>query len=303
MSLFLLLACNPIKSSESPDKKPTAKTPDPEETAKVLPTIFSLNIPSIDGNGRAFSVEGYTIQVKKTSGTCVFTDAALTAKIDSNSTPIAHTLKQKCDYKIQVSFGQLTNDGKSIVTDGVYLTNEGYEGHAENPLIVTQAEIDGKDSFTSNACFKVTTAGAKALGLVAGSCLSGSTTSVNKDPAVIINNSQCQPYAPVAGQKVGTLAYPVLPTIPSTLDKGLAERLLCSKASYDYSVDIWNSNISADYKRTRACSYRAIGFSRTNRASIYAFNNQLETPEIKALIDAYKAAKIPLDGIYGCPTN
>lgn len=306
LSLLSVVACNPKKTTNGSDRQPLVKAPvvnrdDNKSQPKSETTVLSLRVPSIDGNGKSFIVEGYSIQVKKTSGSCTFTDTALTAKIPSASTLLSQTLTQKCDYKIQVSFGKLSPDGLSIAKDSVYLTNEAHDSNAETPLIVSQAEINEKASVTNNACFKVTAAGAKALGLVAGTCLSGSGTSVHPDPGAIlpVANAFCTPHAVLP--KVGTLAYLVLPVIPTTSEKSTRDLLLCAKSSYDYSVDVWNSNETTLYKKTVACVQVYVGFSQSNRAALYSLSIGQYTSEVQALVEAYNASSTLLRQTYGCP--
>jgi predicted small secreted protein len=150
-------------------------------------TSVSMKIPSEDSQQKAFVVEGYTIQIKKTGGDCLFTDILKTDKIVTGEAKIQESLTQNCDYSLQLSFGKLAADGNSV--EGVYLTNGAHDGKVPNLAIVKKSDISGQSKVSVKACVSVTTAGIAALSISGGECLSVADTSVDVEIDVKVGDT------------------------------------------------------------------------------------------------------------------
>jgi hypothetical protein len=122
-------------------------------------------------------MDGYQLSVKKTGGTCVFSDVERTEKVSDGDVKIDATLKQGCDYSIALSFGIASTDGKQL--EKVYLSSNAYDGKTSNPTLVKQDDLKGKSEITIKACVSVTSLGAKDLGVSAAECPSVADDSVN----------------------------------------------------------------------------------------------------------------------------
>lgn len=141
-------------------------------------TSVKMRVPTLIGNKDVSGkLTGYSLQVKKTGGSCEFTDIDRTESVGTDDVKIDAKLKQECDYSILLSFGKISTDGKKL--DRVYLTSDTYEGKPAKPAIVKKEDLNGKTEITIRACVSVTTIGAQDLGVNAAECPSITDNSMN----------------------------------------------------------------------------------------------------------------------------
>ncbi|MEI6834055.1 MAG: hypothetical protein WCL28_08670 [bacterium] len=140
-------------------------------------TSVKMQVPSkigpIDITGK---ITGYSLQVKKTGGSCDYTDLDRTEKIGELDVKIDAKLKQECDYAITLSFGNIGQDGQTL--EKVYLTSDAYDSKPARPALVKKEELKGKAEITIKACVSVTTLGAQNLGVNAADCPSVTDNSI-----------------------------------------------------------------------------------------------------------------------------
>lgn len=145
-------------------------------------TSVKMQVPSkigpVDITGK---ITGYKLQVKKTGGSCDYTDLDRTEKIDELDLKIDAKLKQDCDYAITLSFGLIAQDGQTL--EKVYLTSDAYDSKPARPALVKKEELKGKAEITIKACVSVTATGAQDLGVNAADCPSVTDNSIGVKPA------------------------------------------------------------------------------------------------------------------------
>jgi hypothetical protein len=136
-------------------------------------------------------ITGYSLQVKKTAGSCEFSDIERTEAVGTDDVKIDAKLKQECDYSILLSFGKISADPKKL--DKVYLTSNSYEGKPAKPAVVKKEDLKGKTEMTIRACVSVTAEGAQDLGVNAAECPSIADNSINNplpsDPTMPISTA------------------------------------------------------------------------------------------------------------------
>jgi len=144
-------------------------------------TSVKMQVPSkigpVDITGK---ITGYKLQVKKTGGTCDYTDLDRTEKIGELDLKIDAKLKQDCDYAITLSFGLIAQDNQTL--EKVYLTSDAYDSKPARPALVKKEELKGKAEITIKACVSVTTIGAQDLGVNAADCPSVTDNSIGVKP-------------------------------------------------------------------------------------------------------------------------
>jgi hypothetical protein len=144
-------------------------------------TSVKMQVPSkigpVDITGK---ITGYKLQVKKTGGTCDYTDLDRTEKIGELDLKIDAKLKQDCDYAITLSFGLIAQDNQTL--EKVYLTSDAYDSKPARPALVKKEELKGKSEITIKACVSVTTIGAQDLGVNAADCPSVTDNSIGVKP-------------------------------------------------------------------------------------------------------------------------
>lgn len=141
-------------------------------------TSVKMRVPTLIGNKDVSGkLTGYSLQVKKTGGSCEFTDIDRTEAVGSDDVKIDAKLKQECDYSILLSFGKISADSQKL--DKVYLTSDAYEGKPAKPAIVKKEDLKGKTEITIRACVSVTAVGAQDLGVNAAECPSITDNSIN----------------------------------------------------------------------------------------------------------------------------
>ena len=205
-------------------------------------TNVSMRVPEKDSKGSAFTVEGFSIQVKKDAGDCSFTDIDSTNKIAARDGNITESLKQDCDYSIKLSFGKLSDDGKSMKE--VYLTNAEHDGKPAQLIMIKKAELKGQTKITVKACVSVTTLGATALTIAPGECLvvTDQTSDVSIDVSV--------GGGPVAPNQI---VAPTLVDLPAALPDAVKTPLQETKTAIVASVEAWNKESDATKRPDAAC--------------------------------------------------
>lgn len=205
-------------------------------------TSVTMKVPEKDSKGTAFSVEGFSIQVKKDAGDCSFTDIDSTNKIAAQGGNISESLKQDCDYSIKLSFGKLSDDGKSM--KDVYLTNAEHDGKPAQLVLVKKADLKGQSKITVKACVSVTALGVTELKIAAGECLAITDQTADVSIDVSIGGG------PVATNKIEAPKFEVLPTtLPDAVKKPLEDTQTALLAG----VEGWNKESDATKRHDAAC--------------------------------------------------
>ncbi len=155
-------------------------------------TSVKMRVPTMIGNKDVSGkITGYSLQVKKTAGSCEFSDIERTEAVGTDDVKIDAKLKQECDYSILLSFGKISADPKKL--DKVYLTSNSYEGKPAKPAVVKKEDLKGKTEMTIRACVSVTAEGAQDLGVNAAECPSIADNSINNplpsDPTMPISTA------------------------------------------------------------------------------------------------------------------
>jgi hypothetical protein len=141
-------------------------------------TSVKMRVPTLIGNKDVSGkLTGYSLQVKKTGGSCEFTDIDRTEAVGTDDVKIDAKLKQECDYSILLSFGKIAVDGNKL--DKIYLTSDTYEGKPAKPATVKKEDLIGKTEITIRACVSVTAVGAQELGVNAAECPSIADNTIN----------------------------------------------------------------------------------------------------------------------------
>jgi hypothetical protein len=156
-------------------KTPGASKNNPQSSSF---TSVKMRVPTMIGNKDVSGkITGYSLQVKKTAGSCEFSDIERTEAVGTDDVKIDAKLKQECDYSILLSFGKISTDLKKL--DRVYLTSDSYEGKPAKPAVVKKEDLKGKTEITIRACVSVTSEGAQDLGVNAAECPSITDNSIN----------------------------------------------------------------------------------------------------------------------------
>ena len=207
-------------------------------------TSVTMTVPAKDSKGTAFTVEGYSIQIVKDVEACTFKNIDSTNKITASEGSISESLKQDCDYTVKLSFGKLAVDGKTL--EAIYLTNDAHDGQEAKLASIKKEDLKGKAAISIKACVSVTKAGAEALKIAAGECVS--VTDNSSDVAIDVEIG-AQPVTPgqIEAPKVGELA--VDSDAPDTVKTPLAE----SKAAMAASVKAWNDETAVPKSKIAAC--------------------------------------------------